>query len=677
MELIITFIAIIFIAIVSIPMVGVKGKGVIAVGVVCLLSVISSIPAIGTLEGNFYEYILPGSIVTGAIPVRIDALSGWFILTINFTFITGAFYGFHYMKAYRLQSANLSMHSIAFILTHGALVSICVLQNSIAFLFAWEIMALSAFILVIFEHNKRETLKAGINYLINSHVSIIFLTLAFIWAGSRMNSYDFKDIGTFSELFPLLTSLALFLCFFIGFAIKAGFVPFHTWLPHAHPAAPSHVSGVMSGVIIKIGIYGILRMLLLIKTDYLVVGYFILAISVVSGVYGVMLAILQHNLKKLLAYHSIENIGIIGIGIGLGCIGKGSGNQLLTLLGFAGALLHVLNHSLFKSMLFFGAGNVYQSAHTMNIEQLGGLGKRMPHTALLFLVAALAICGLPPFNGFVSEFLIYSGLFGGMTGTDISWLSMLVMAVTGLALIGGLALMCFTKAFGTVFLGVPRVATEHTPQESGLGKLLPMYGILVVMLAIGIFPQYVVPLLAEPVHLFNDNPGALLSTMAFPFIETMAVIGYGALGFFGLVGLVLLIRWKITSQHPVTTCPTWVCAYTAPNAKMQYTASSFVRSFSKLAEPLLLIHKEKKDIDTVFPAAGDGVHETHPDDKAEEWLIRYPLMRLRQAFNRFSFLQNGNPQIYVLYGLVFITLVLGIPMIYEALMNLFHFFNHI
>ena len=189
------------------------------------------------------------------------------------------------------------MHCIAFILTYAALISICSIQNSMAFLIAWEIMALSAFILIIFEHQKRETLKAGINYLIQAHVSIIFLTLAFIWAASRTNSFDFKSIQVFSEMYPSLTSLALFLCFFIGFAIKAGFVPFRTWLPHAHPAAPAHISVIMSGVIIKIGIYGILRMVLLIKSDYTIVGSIILVISVISAVYGVMLAILQHNLK--------------------------------------------------------------------------------------------------------------------------------------------------------------------------------------------------------------------------------------------------------------------------------------------------------------------------------------------------------------------------------------------
>jgi formate hydrogenlyase subunit 3/multisubunit Na+/H+ antiporter MnhD subunit len=675
MALLVTFIGIVFAALVAIPFAGSKGKGLIAVTAIVLNVVISSIFAIKAVTGAGFECILPGSFVTGDIPIRIDALSGWFILTINFSFLTGAMYGFHYLKAYRNQTANLSLHYIVLVLIHGALISICSIQNSVAFLIAWEIMALSSFIAVIFEHQKRETLKAGINFLIQAHVSILFLTIAFIWAASRTGSFDFKSLETFSKMYPSLTSLALFLVFFIGFAIKAGFVPFHTWLPYAHPAAPAHVSGLMSGVIIKIGIYGILRMILLVKSDYTIVGYIILIFSVVSAVYGVMLAILQHNLKKLLAYHSIENIGIIGIGIGLGCIGLGSGNQVLAVLGFAGAMLHTLNHSLFKSLLFYGAGNVYQATHTMSIDQLGGLNKRMPHTTFLFLIPALAICGLPPFNGFISEFLIYSGLFKGMKGVDITTLSIIIFSIFGLTLVGGLALLCFTKAFGTVFLGTARRRFAHSPDEASPGKLIPMYAIVVVMTGIGLFPQFVIQLLTRPVGLFTNFPGYNLPFMQFPYTDTLTKIGFGALGLLILTAAIFFIRKYFTSRLPEIAGETWGCGYVAPTAKIQYTASSFVRSYRKLAEPLLSIHKHKKDVEGIFPT--HGKHETHPDDKMEEWLIRLPLLRLRHFFNRFTFLQNGNPQVYILYGVVFITLVLGVPMIYDTLKELFQFLNHL
>ncbi|HXR80476.1 MAG TPA: proton-conducting transporter membrane subunit, partial [Saprospiraceae bacterium] len=466
MSLITEFILIVVVALILIPWMGVRWKGRITVTIVCILALLSSSIAVQTFIGTPFEYTYQGSLITGPIPVRIDTLSGWFILIINFTFITGAFYGLQYMKAYQEQKANLSLHWISLILVQASLISICALQNFFAFLTAWEIMALSSFILIIFEYQKRETLNAGINFLIQSHICILFLTLGFIWVSVKMNNYDFTALTAFSKSYSLLTSVLLFLCFFFGFAIKAGFVPFHTWLPYAHPVAPAHISGIMSGVIIKIGIYGILRMLLLIKTDYLILGYIILFISILSGLYGVMLAIIQHNLKRLLAYHSIENIGIIGMGIGLGCIGMGKGNQLLTLLGFAGALLHTLNHSLFKSVLFYGAGNVYQATHNTDIERMGGLGKSMPHTAFIFLIASLAICGLPPFNGFVSEFLIYNGMFTGLHSSDKVLLNAIVCGLFGLGLIGGLAMLCFTKAFGTIFLGTSRHHLSHTPHEA-------------------------------------------------------------------------------------------------------------------------------------------------------------------------------------------------------------------
>jgi len=657
----------------AISLANVKWKGITTVLTVIAIACFSSILAIGPLTGTDFEYIYNGSLITGKIALRMDALSGLFILIINFTFLTGAFYGFQYMKAHRNQKANLSIHCISFVLLHISLVSICSLQNSIVFLTAWEVMALSSFMLIIFEHAKRDTLNAGINFLIQSHVCIMFLMLGFIWIALKTNSYDFKAITVYSSSNSLLAGFALFFCFFIGFAIKAGFVPFHTWLPYAHPAAPSHVSGVMSGVIIKIGIYGILRMLLLIKTDYLVTGYVILFISIITGIYGVMLAIIQHNLKRLLAYHSIENIGIIGIGIGLGCIGIEKENNVLTFLGFAGAMLHTLNHSLFKSLLFYGAGNVYQATHTMDIEKLGGIGKQMSHTAFLFLIASLAICGLPPFNGFVSEFLVYNGMFTGLHSFDKALLSWLVCGLFGLALIGGLAMFCFTKAFGLVFLGTPRHHFHDTPKEAGIGKLIPMYAVVLLIISIGLFPKIFITALSKPVALFTHNAGNKLPAANIPAGEALSMIGLCAAVFFLLAGLIYLVRKKLILNKPVDYNKTWGCGYTGSQEKMQYTASSFVRAYRKLAEPLLSIRKKKKEIKEVFPM--DGIQETHPYDKVEEWLIDYPLQLLKGFFNRFTFLQNGNLQFYILYGVVFISLVLGVPFLADYIKSLIGFLN--
>ena len=497
------FLIITVVAVIAILFAHTKTKGIIALATVIANSLISGMVAFQALLGHNFELVLSGTIPFGALPIKIDALSGWFILTINFTIVTGAIYGLNYMKQYLKQESNITMHCIAYVLVHSALIGICSVQNGMVFLILWEIMALSSFILIIFEYYKQQTLRAGINFLVQSHICIVFLMLGFIYVAFKTNSYDFKAIANFSSQQSTLAGTVLFLCFFIGFAIKAGFVPFHTWLPYAHPVAPAHISGVMSGVIIKIGIYGILRMLLLIKADYRTIGFIILFISTVSGIYGVMLAIIQHNLKRLLAYHSIENIGIIGIGIGIGCIGLGNANKWMAVLGFSGALLHTLNHSLFKSLLFFGAGNVYQATHTMNIERLGGIIKKMPHTALLFLIASLAICGLPPLNGFVSEFLIYGGLYNWLFNAGLVSLIVNIFSIFGLVMIGGLAIFCFTKAFGIVFLGQIRNHDNIPVQEVNFWQLFPMYIIVAVMVFIGLYPSVVIDLLQRPVNLFK------------------------------------------------------------------------------------------------------------------------------------------------------------------------------
>ncbi|HZK96616.1 MAG TPA: proton-conducting transporter membrane subunit, partial [Prolixibacteraceae bacterium] len=290
------------VAIVCIPFLKTKGRAILTMGVIIVQVAFISVLAFSVFANGPVEYFYPGSFITGAIPIRIDYLSAWFILVISFTFITGTWYGIQYMKKYIDQPDNLALHAVVFILLYTSLIDICLVQNSIVFLVVWEIMALTSFVAIIFEHYKSATLKAGINFLVQSHISILLITIAFIWMKVKTGTFDFNSISSFTASQPQMTGLALFILFFTGFAIKAGFVPFHTWLPLAHPAAPAHISGIMSGVIIKIGIYGILRMLMLIKTDMVAIGYFILFVSVITGVYGVMLAIVQHNLKKLLAY---------------------------------------------------------------------------------------------------------------------------------------------------------------------------------------------------------------------------------------------------------------------------------------------------------------------------------------------------------------------------------------
>lgn len=662
-------------AAVFIPFFSVKGKAIAVYASIILMAAISGYQAVDVLMGHEFNLMLSGNVVSGVIRLRMDALSAWFVLIINFGFLTGGFYGIFYMSAYRLQTKNLSLQAILFILLNASLTGLCVIQNGFIFLIVWEIMALSAFLSILFEHEKAAVVKAGINFLIQSHISILFLMIGFILVSSKTGSYDFDSIYQYSFHHQGAFSLLLFGFFFIGFAIKAGFVPFHTWLPYAHPAAPAHISGIMSGVLIKIGIFGILRMLLLIHVDYVMVGSAILLLSIISGLYGVMLAILQHNLKKLLAYHSIENIGIIGIGMGLGCIGLGFHNPVLSSLGFAGALLHVLNHSLFKSLLFFTAGNVYQATHTLDIEKLGGLARKMPQTALLFLLAALAICGLPPFNGFISEFLLYSGLFGWLHQADVAWVIGIGLSFSALVLIGGLAVICFTKAFGVVFLGSERHEFSHEIKEVSVFQLVPLYIIGAFIIIIGLFPNTFLNILVQPVQLFTRLQALPFTSFHGQGTEVMQSVGRSSWLFIAFVLAVWGIRTLIQRKQQSTQSPTWGCGYTAPTPQLQYTASSFVKSYTKLFGLIFMIHKDEKELTGIFPS--EAHYETNPYDKIEKWLIDYPLTYLKLFLDQFRFVQNGKLQFYILYGILFILSVLSIPLIYEQINEFIEFLKQL
>jgi hydrogenase-4 component B len=667
MSLITLFALIPFAGMLLLPFLKVKWKGLLTLALLGINASISVYLAVLSLCGDSFSLTLPGSYVTGPIPLRIDALSGWFMLIINLIFLTGALYGYSYLKTYKKQRNNLTMHSIAFLLQHASIIGICAIQNSFVFLIAWEILALTSFLMIIFEHENPVTIKAGINYLIQAHFSIVFLMIGFLWVLNKTNSFDFQAITTYSATIPGTASLILFLCFFVAFAIKAGFVPFHTWLPYAHPAAPAHVSGMMSGVIIKIGIYGILRMLLLVKTDFIAAGYLILIVSVISGLYGVMLAIVQHNLKKLLAYHSIENIGIIGIGIGIGCIGLGSGNQMQATLGFAGALLHTLNHSLFKSLLFFTAGNVYQSTHTMEVEKLGGLIRKMPQTALLFLVAAIAICGIPPFNGFISEFIIYTGLYNWLSNGTLFSLLAAIFSTIGLVSIGGLAMICFTKAFGIIFLGTERHPIPDSCREVPFLQLLPSYLLTLVVLLIGVFPMPFIRMLSLPVSLFTGEVAAAQSPLQMPVFQSLQPISLAAWILIALVVLLYGFRKFLLKSRKVAHGPTWGCGYVAPTYKQQYTAGSFVRTYSKLFAPVLLVEKEEKIVQGIFPS--EAKYRTHSYDKLERGLIDRLLKWNKNFMGRFIFLNNGKLQFYILYGILFIVTVLSIPILYRNIQS--------
>ena len=621
---------------------------------VVLLAVVSSVPAINVLSGNDWELTLSGSSIFGNVLFRIDPLAAWFILIINFTCINGALYGMGYMKKYGEQQNNLALHWMLFLLFQSSMLWVCMVQNGLVFLIVWELMSISSFLLVIFDHKDKRVLVAGMNYLVQMHIGVLFLSVAFIWVYLSEGTFEFSAIAHF---FSNHFNGWLFLLFFIGFGIKAGFIPLHSWLPAAHPAAPASISGVMSGVIVKLGIYGILRLVFMLKSDFMIIGESLLLLSVLTGIYGILNASVHRDFKRMLAYCTIENIGIIGMGIGLGIMGLGSKHPVLIILGFGSALLHVLNHSLFKSLLFFSAGSIYQQTHTRDMEKLGGLFQKMPQTGILFLIGALAIGGLPPFNGFVSEFILYNGFLEGIKLSGVSVTTLLIGALAGLAFIGGLSILTFTKTFGTIFLGNPRTHLPQPPQEVSSNMRIPQYGIVAVILSIGLFPGFYFSLVSEIV---KKSVSSLVMEQSLDTSSVMSSIssnGRYAFLFMVLFCIVYMIRNRLGRRIPSVNGPTWGCAFTPSTPRLQYTGKSFSKSIGKLLDFIVIENKKYKEIlpNDVFPKT--RTHSSHYVDFFETLFINPVVDRLLYSMNYFRFIQNGKIQLYMLYGILFIVLI--------------------
>jgi formate hydrogenlyase subunit 3/multisubunit Na+/H+ antiporter MnhD subunit len=643
-----------FIVIIALFFVPSRFKAYMAIFVVLVNAVSSSYLAFPALKGNPLEIVLNAGSLFGNIPVRIDGLSAWFIFIINFTCITGVFYGTGYLKTYNDSGTKLNLHWILFVVFHLSMVWVCMLQHGFAFLVAWEIMSLSSMMLVIYDHNNTKTIKAGINYLVQMHISVAFLSVGFIWVYFQTGSFDFSSFQTF---FNTNNNVILFLIFFVGFGIKAGFIPLHTWLPYAHPAAPSHISGVMSGVIVKLGIYGIFRIISFIKSDFLLLGEIVLSISMLTGIYGILNAAVHRDFKRMLAYCTIENIGIIGIGIGIGMIGIGNGSTALYYLGFGGALFHVLNHSLFKSLLFYSAGSVYQQTHSRNMDRLGGLIKSMPKTAMLFLIGALAIAGIPPFNGFVSEFIIYSGLIEGLKSNDIAQICLIVLSLAGISMIGGISILAFTKTFGTIFLGNPRTNLVHKPHEVSNLMLIPQYFIIAAMLSVSFLPFFYFNAINHVIDGMFQNIVAAQPAILVNISHNLISISIFSAVFIGIIAALWILRSFIVGSKENKTAPTWGCSYLAPNTKMQYTGKSFSKPLGKIFNFLIIEKKQFQELKPgeTFPENRKYVSYYH--DFFENRIIKKTIQRLLYFMNYFKFVQNGRMQWYVLYGIVFISTI--------------------
>ncbi len=600
-------------------------------------------------------FTAPWSVPGGGVLLRIDPLAALFLLPVYLVGAFGTIYALGYWSQ-REQPATGGRMRLFYGLLVGAMTLVVTAAHGLLFLVAWEVMALSGFFLITTEEMKEEVRRAGYIYLAATHTGTLALFALFTLLGEGTGSFAFPAAGALA--LPHLAT-PIFLLALFGFGLKAGIMPLHIWLPGAHAAAPSHVSALLSGVMLKMGIYGIVRLTSFFADIPPWWGVTLLLLGIISGVIGVAFAIAQHDLKRLLAYHSVENIGIIAIGLGVALLGRSYGLPLLTALGLAGALLHVINHSLFKSLLFLGAGAVVHATGTREIDHLGGLLGSMPRTALLFLGGAVAISGLPPLNGFVSEWLIYLGIFNSLESGTLA-VRLTALAAPALALIGALALACFVKVFGAVFLGTPRSAAVSGAHEAPLSMLLPMGGLLGACVFIGLWPAALYPALSGAVACWSggaDSVGPLLADSAPPgALSATGVILFGLL----LGGIFFLKR----RGRGAAGAATWGCGYARPVPRAQYTASSLAEMLLSLFRWGLLPREEGGKVQGVFPRKASFATHT-PDAVLDRLLL--PLCRgaARGCTWSRAVVQRGSTCFYLLY----VALTLGVLLTLSTLLG--------
>ncbi len=596
----------------------------------------------------------PWNVPYGEFHLAIDPLSAVFLLVIFGLSLLSAVYGGPYMRAYQHEK-SLGAPWFFFNLLVASMALLVVARNGILFLTAWEVMAIASFFLVTFEHERPEVQKAGWTYLVAAHLGTAFLLAMFAVLARETGSMDFDAFASMKHLAPATASM-LFLFAIVGFGAKAGFVPFHVWLPEAPPAAPSHVSALMSGVMIKTGIYGILRVLTFLGPPPIWWGALLVSIGVFSGVLGVMYALAQHDLKRLLAYHSVENIGIITMGLGVGVLGLSLGSTTMAVLGFTGAVLHTMNHAIFKGLLFLGAGTVLQATGEREMDKLGGLLKRMPVSGGTFLVGAASISGLPPLNGFVSEFLILLGALQGALLSNMAIVPLSLVVIVGLALIGGLASACFAKAFGITYLGFPRTKKAAQAHEVTWGFWAPMLALaafcLIIGLAAPLAVRLVLPVSSQMAGVSLDSARAALT----PAVAPLGNITMVALIVVGLVVCLWLLRQFLLSSRQVGTAGTWDCGYEAPSARMQYTSSSFAQPLLDVFYPVVRPRKSLHPVEGYFPQKASFHSEVR--DLFTDHLYRPVLALFEWSSFRLRWLQQGRVHLYLLYILITLVVLL-------------------
>ncbi|NLD93710.1 MAG: hydrogenase [Fibrobacter sp.] len=602
---------------------------------------------IGKTASFSHSWALP----IGMFSVELDSISSIFLIMVFLIPMFGSLYGLGYWKQTE-HPENGRKLGIFYGLLAGAMAFVVIARDGVLFLIVWEIMALAAFFAASIDDENPEVRQAGWVYLIATHIGTLFLIALFALWYQITGSFALVSVKTVSST----GAAALFLLALIGFGFKAGIMPLHVWLPGAHANAPSHVSAVMSGVMLKMGIYGIIRMTSLLPVTESWWGGTVLLVGALSGIAGIAYAIAQHDIKKILAYSSIENIGIICLGIGLGLLGRSYHRTDWIMLGFGGAMIHVLNHSFFKSLLFFNAGSIIHATHTRQIDKMGGLSKIMPVSMVLFIIGSVAISALPPLNGFISEWLIYLGLFRTIFNESGNSFSVAALGTVALAMIGPLAIACFVRLIGAVFLGNKKssstVHTVKTPQSMNI----PMIVLASICVFIGIYPVPVVSVIEDGVNILSGNLTTMQTVSQLISFSWISIIGIALIVLFGIVMILFRLKKKFANNKMYGT---WDCGYACPTSRMQYTGSSFGDSIVKLFSFIIWPVERRPEIAGNFPKKS-GFKSIISDTVLDKIIM--PVFRFAGKYlPMVRFFQKGLTHSYVLYilAVIIILLILG------------------
>jgi len=599
--------------------------------------------------------LLAGDAITAQLPfglpwlhwrVRLDALSAFFMVVIGLITIAVSLYGPGYIREYERGPDSMVVLGGFTGMFVAAMQLVVLADDAFMFMVSWEMMSLSSYFLVTWQHQNSANRRAGFLYLLMAHIGALSILLGYGVLAGFGGGFSFDAM----RAAPLSSgwATAAFLMAFFGFGMKSGLVPIHVWLPEAHPVAPSHISAMMSGVMLKVAVYGFIRFCFdLIGDVHWEWGVVVLAVGSISALMGVLYALMQHDLKRLLAYHSVENIGIIFIGLGLSMVFAGTGHYLLAALGLIAALYHTINHAVFKGLLFLGAGAILHATRQRDMEYMGGLLQRMPWTGWFFLIGCISISALPPFNGFVSEWLTFQTALQAWVLENGVLRSLIPISAAMLALTGALAAACFVKVYGVSFLGQARSKPARTAHQVSWGMRAGQGFLAVLCLLLGILPTGVLHLLDGIPQLLLNQGLSHATAHGWLWLTPIDadVASYSApMVLFGLLGAGWFSAWCLRrgKQREVRRCEPWDCGFSTPNSRMQYTASAFAQPIRQVFG--LLFHVEE----SVRQEKGaPSRHYLEVDDRA--WGLFYdPITRITLQAGRLARrIQSGHVRNYL------------------------------